>query len=520
MNQQQRILCVDDEPLNLELEEAILTPHGYEVLRAADGIEALALLGREPIDLVLLDVMMPGLDGYEVCRRLKADERLRHIPVVMITAYGARENRIQGIEAGAEEFLAKPFDSAEVLARVAMLLKVRNLNNRLVTAYHHINTLLAQGQQLTLRFDPLHYDVMQGISATIEQLINAAPRPEDRPEFTLLRLSAAGDRDRFWCFTRNNGTLLRHELPGKHCSILWEMAAGETMVWWNRAELKSEQGQRLSAALVGQGLPVPVNMACHLSEGITLCAVNYGREVTCHDAEVLNSAATQGIFFNSLATQVQETEDAFAYTVNALARAAEANDDDTGDHILRVGDYSAVLAERLQLPPEFVALIKLQGIMHDVGKIHVSPAVLKKPGRLDPEEFAAMSQHTTIGATIIGGHIRLTLAQEIALCHHERFDGSGYPRGIKGEEIPLSARILTIADQYDALRNKRCYKPPFAHDTTCRIISEGDGRTMPHHFDPAVLQAFRDTADRFAEIYAVNQPPAPETAAPKEEQRP
>jgi response regulator RpfG family c-di-GMP phosphodiesterase len=112
-----------------------------------------------------------------------------------------------------------------------------------------------------------------------------------------------------------------------------------------------------------------------------------------------------------------------------------------------------------------------------------------------------MQEHTRAGAVIIGNHVRLTMAKTIALCHHERFDGSGYPQGLAGEGIPLEARILTLADQYDALRTRRCYKPAFDHATTCRILCEGDGRTHPAHFDPRVLQAFLAEADQFAETY-------------------
>ena len=176
MNQQPVILCVDDEALNLALLEAVLAPRGYRVVLVQDGDAALGRLRNERIDLVLLDVMMPGMDGYEVCRQIKEDEALRAIPVVMITAYAAKENRIQGIEAGAEEFLSKPFDSAEVLARVAMLLKVKGLHDQLATAYQYINSLIRHGQQLTARFDPLHYNVMDGITSVVKQLVAASPQ--------------------------------------------------------------------------------------------------------------------------------------------------------------------------------------------------------------------------------------------------------------------------------------------------------------------------------------------------------
>ena len=153
------------------------------------------------------------------------------------------------------------------------------------------------------------------------------------------------------------------------------------------------------------------------------------------------------------------------------------------------------------MPEKFINIIRLQGQMHDVGKIHTVPEILKKPGKLTSEEFEEMKKHTVYGTKILGNHLRLTMANEIAVSHHERWDGSGYPFGLKGEQIPLPGRILNIADQYDALRNPRVYKPAFGHEKTFKIITEGDGRTMPHHFEPGVLQAFRETAPQFEEVY-------------------
>jgi len=321
MKRAHRILCVDDEDFNLDLLESLLAQNGYETAAALNGREALEVLARKAVDLVLLDVNMPVMNGLELCAKMKADPQLRHIPVIMITSLDSQGNRMKGMEAGAEEFLSKPYDQAELLLRI--------------------------------------------------------------------------------------GNLLR----------------------------------------------------------------------------------------------TAEYEDAFEYLILALARAAEANDIDTGDHILRVAEYAALVARELGQSEKFIETIHSQATLHDVGKVHISSQILKKPGRLTPEEMEEMKQHTTFGAMIIGDHPRLETGKRIALCHHEHWDGTGYPSGLKGEDIPLEARITSICDCYDALRNSRVYKPNYDHEGACRIITRGDDRMRPEHFDPQVMAAFVKLAPEFDRLY-------------------
>ena len=344
-----RVLVVDDEDRNRRLLTAMLEVEGYAVLEAADGERALELVGQHPPDIVLLDIMMPGMDGYQVARALKADEATSSVPIIMVTALQDRGSLVKALEAGVEEYVSKPVDRWELRVRVKNLLKLKEYGDFLAD---HNRILDAQVKERT------------------RQLVAS-----------------------------------------------------------------------------------------------------------------------------------------YRETIATMTRAASYKDEETGAHVARISFYTVELAQALGLDSEFCDTIHYASPMHDVGKIAIPDAILGKPGGFDPHEWEIMKSHAALGGKMLRGTDSpyLVMGAEIADGHHERWNGGGYPLGLAGEAIPLSARIMNLCDQYDALRSKRPYKPAFSHEKALEIITVGDGRTMPAHFDPAVLEAFKGCVGRFGEIFEAHR---------------
>lgn len=334
----QSILVVDDTPENIDVLRDILAGD-YRVRVATTGEKALKIVySDEPPDLILLDIMMPGLSGLEICRRLKANPDRRRIPVIFVTAMSSIADEERGLAMGAVDYITKPISPPIVRARVRTHL-----------------ALYDQSREL------------------------------------------------------------------------------ERMVHQRTQELLTTRQQ----------------------------------------------------------------------IIRRLGRAAEFKDNETGNHVLRMSHYARLIAEAHGVGHEAASIIFQTAPMHDIGKIGIPDAILLKPGKLDAEEWKIMHQHPVMGARIIGKHDNelLETARVIALCHHEKWDGSGYPQGLAGAAIPLEGRITAIADVFDALVSVRPYKPAFPLDDALRLMEEQTGT----HFDPQLMEAFRKALPdilRIREIYA------------------
>ena len=347
------VLVVDDAPANLSLLAGLLNK-SYRVKLAPSGLKALDLARRSVPDLILLDVMMPEMDGYEVCRRLKADPLTARIPVLFLTAMSQPEDEARGFEVGAADFIQKPISPAIVQARVRTHLQIK-----------------AYQDQLTER----------------------------------------------------------------------------------NAWLQGELNQRLAQ-------------------------VDQLREATLH----------------------------------VMISFAEFRDEETGNHVRRTQEYVRTLATHLYeqgthdgvLTPSAIEHIAKSAPLHDIGKVAIPDHILLKPGRLEPDELIIMRGHAMHGWDMLNRASSrmgdqadfLHHAMDISRHHHEKWDGTGYPDGLAGEDIPLSARLMAVADVYDALISRRPYKDSMSHQRAVDYIHKGCGT----HFDPTVVQAFNDSLDKFLHI--------------------
>jgi len=499
------ILTVDDEEMNLELLEILMIPLGYQVEKAKNGKEALEKIAERSPDIILLDVMMPGMDGFEVCRILKEDEKTRDIPVVMVTALNQIENKVTGIETGADDYLIKPFHRNELIARVKSLLKVRTLNDKVKKYQYTIRSLF----ELTTLSEDFRDrgGIFNELAKRTAELTGMEKVVIALVENNLLQVKASyhlNDDKELYTFLSQNGPIRKVIETGKQLVAVNDSQIAKQFnlnLSYVCIPLKS-----ISKDVIGALCAFGING--DMSEGtvrvLSIVAQRIASEIQIKDrSRVLEDTVdkrTKALreSLEKLEEAHSEISHAYEEIVYRLSVAAEYKDEDTAAHIHRISYYSEALARKLGLPEEEVKLIKLASPMHDIGKIGIPDSILLKPGQLTPDEFEIMKQHTIMGARILAGSSSplLSMAEEIAISHHEKYDGSGYPYGVMGENIPLVGRIVAIADVFDALLTPRVYKPAFDLDNTLTIMKEGKGK----HFDPNLVDAFFDILDEILTI--------------------
>ncbi len=501
MNRRQpRILCVDSDVAGLVLLDAILTPRGYDVLRVNTGMQIMELLEKQPFDLILLGVILPGTDGFTTCGKIRAEERFRDIPIVMMSALKSREDLIRGIEAGADDYLFKPLDHEVMLARIKMLIRRKQVRDSNYHAYQDMNTLTVISQQVVDTFNSLRFDFQTGIEKVVTLLVGKTTDMIDKPRSVMVGFMPDHVNWRWFHYEYAFQEFNRVELDFSVTAGIAAPEKGKPRMLLLSENQAAPDARILIKNMRSKNMSVENGIA-YLSHDLCILSINYGQDVGDPQFQFMRHVVAQSKFLSLLSMEIQEVGKAFDYMVYALARAAEATEGDTGNHIYRVGEYCGILAERLSMKSDFIHGIQLQAMLHDVGKLYVPAHILKKTDPLSAEETIEFRKHTLWGAKIIGGSPHLHIGQSIALNHHEKWDGNGYPRGLKGEAIPVEARIAALANMYDMLRMGRRQKVPLNHATVTKILNHGDARVSPGHFDPLVLKAYRETAFLFEEVY-------------------
>lgn len=468
-----------------------LDPKGKVIFQNQATNDLLRSLGRDPRDVLSV---LPSNTNTIVEKLVGTDQTWRE----EIT-----------LDSRVIQYQFKAFSEEEaVIITGTDVTRLRHTEERLKDINTHLVGISNMVDQSLVSFNSLDFDLFHYFKNILKDILRNPGEPHyDKPLFILLGLGQPDGSFKGYLFRKEDGVILvekesiQIQPPSQYP---YAIHLGHDEVFWANQEtsgLSSEDFQKYFHPDVQKRVGVIHHFATYTSADVALIGFYRHYSVRQLDAQLLKNLTVYARTLKLVADQVQETEDAFLYTIKALARAAEANDEDTGNHILRVNEYSRLFAEALGLDSKFVHTIHYSAQMHDVGKIHVHPDILRKPGKLSATEIQLMKLHTETGARILGDEPRLNMAREIAHAHHERYDGSGYPRHLKGDEIPLAARIVTVADVYDALRQKRVYKPSMSHDEAVNIITQGDGRVHPKHFDPSVLNVFSSNHRRVEDIF-------------------
>lgn len=642
---------VDDEPWNLELVEAIFEDAGYRMLAARDGVEALAAVERERPDAVLLDVMMPRMDGFDVCRRLKSERRTWFLPVVMLTALDDVASRILGLEAGADEFLSKPIHRVEVLTRLGALLRLRALRDELDSAETIMVSMVTalEGKDPRWRGHSLRVAALAGAAAEAlgidgearEDVLRGAllhdlgkigvpeavlavaasertqgerllyrrhPRYGERILRSLAslrgalpivrhhheRLDGSGYPDRLEgddlgleievvaVANAYDGQRLAGDADSARRELERQVAAGRFRAATVAAVLAAantlpaepelsrllpppgadDRGRILLAveraatadgvetALVGAGntvrrvgegsslheavegwRPDLLVLDVHRSrrDGVEVCRVLRRDRRFAYLPVILLAADGEGpdrdraldagaddflqvpVDRQELQARVRSLLRLRSYrrdlesgeaVILALSSLLEAKDRYTNGHSERVAELSARLVRELGGGDELAAAVRLGGRLHDLGKVAVPERLLHKPGGLDPAEMAVVRSHPVVGWEICRGLKSVARALPAIRWHHERLDGSGYPDGLAGDAVPVEARVVGLADAWDALTSRRSYRERLSDERAIEILAD---ETARGHWDP----------DHFAALGALYRRGALAAAGPR-----
>ncbi len=513
--EQGKILVVDDDARLRFILKTQLCASGYEVREAGDGHAGLVAAREWLPDVIVMDVNMPKMDGRAATRLLKQSPLTKHIPVLMLTGNSASDDLVAGLDAGAEDYIRKPFGTGELLARIRSahrLARVRGELNRL-------NDRLAEEVECKTARLRLLYEFTRALNGTstrdgvLDLIIATTQKATDAQRISLMLRDENGEFLRCERAVGIDSTLVPRILVNRVEGIIGQVfTSGKTYsarAYGRRIDndRRYDGHEFLSTPLVSTSLETGGEILGVLNVTEKQADEAFSDE----EIDCIRAIADSGAIALHNQIRRERLRDSVKVLIMTVGRLAEYRDEETSGHLHRVAEYARILSTELSgrpdyqdvVTPDFIEDLVQAAPMHDIGKVAVPDGILLKPGPLTDEEFAVMKSHTLIGRQTLElgrqGTESIPMLQmciDIAYCHHEKHDGRGYPRGISGDEIPLPARIIALVDAYDAITSVRPYKDARSHEQAIKAIQESDGT----HFNPHMVMAFMDCHEQFDAI--------------------
>lgn len=515
IRQKRAILVVDDDKRVVDLLQISLSQNGYRITTASTGEEALESVRRDTPDLIILDLRLPKKNGYEVCAALKSSKETAAIPVIMVSATAEVDARLQGLMHGADDYLTKPFSPKELLIKVRRIFERMDKQEVLSVKNKELESEVARNREdLVVRNKELRFQVfsLETLMGLTHQLNSSLDLESLMGTVILsvvgqLRVSSAC---LFLTDAREDPTRLdastfkgvKEELV-RSVSFAYDGGFVRAIRPVDGEEARPVRLQELSedpslerevGPLYAAGFPLvcPVMMKQKLTAVLAVGEKVSGQDFQSTDLDMVKALSESAGIAIENARLFKDLQETYLATVRVLVSTIEAKDPYTRGHTERVAEYAVGIAKAMDFTPEEVQTIQFGAILHDIGKLDTNDSILQKPGALTDEEWRMVKAHPVRGAQMLQGVKFLEKASDLVRHHHERVDGNGYPDGLRGDQITIGAKIVNVADAFDAMTTERPYRAGLTVDQAIGQLETKAGTQFAAEVVEVFVAALRD----------------------------
>jgi putative nucleotidyltransferase with HDIG domain len=513
--QKRTILVVDDDRRVVDLLQISLSQNGYRVNAASTGEEGLEAVRRETPDLIILDLRLPKKNGFEVCAALKSSKDTAAIPVIMVSATAEVDARLQGLMHGADDYLTKPFSPKELLIKVRRIFERMEKQETLSIKNRELETEVARNREdlvvrnKELRFQVFSLETLMGLthqlnsSLDLEGLLGTmilSVVGQLRVNSACLFLTDQREDPKrldAWTFKGVKEDLVRsihflYEDEFIRAILPIEGEEGRPVRLQDLSEDPSLERSVGPLYAAGFALVCPVMMKQKLTAILAVGEKVSGQDFQSTDLEMVKALSESAGIAIENARLFKDLQDTYLATVRVLVSTIEAKDPYTHGHTERVAQYAVGIAKAMEFSQDEIQTIQLGAFLHDIGKLHTSDSILHKPGALTEEEWRLVKAHPVRGAQMLQGVKFLEKATDLVRHHHERVDGKGYPDGLRGDEITVGAKIVNVADAFDAMTTERPYRAGLSMDQAIAQLEEKAGTQFAAEIVEVMVRSLRE----------------------------